>query len=26
LMKRRGWYARVIKEGIVSSGDPVLLI
>ena len=26
LMKRRGWYARVIKEGIVSSGDSVLLI
>jgi len=26
LMKRRGWYARVIKEGNVSSGDPVLLI
>ena len=26
LMKRRGWYARVIKEGIVSSGDTVLLI
>jgi len=25
-MKRRGWYARVIKEGIVSSGDKVLLI
>ena len=26
LMKRRGWYARVIKEGLVSSGDPFLLI
>ena len=26
LIKRRGWYARVIKEGIVSSGDSVLLI
>ena len=26
LMKRRGWYARVIKEGIVSSGDTILLI
>ena len=26
LMNRRGWYARVIKEGLVSSGDPFLLI
>ena len=26
LMKRRGWYARVIKKGLVSSGDPFLLI
>ena len=26
LMNRRGWYARVIKEGEVSSGDKVKLI
>ena len=26
LMNRRGWYARVIKEGQVSSGDKVKLI
>jgi len=26
LMNRRGWYARVIKEGQVSSGDAVKLI
>ena len=26
LMNRRGWYARVIKEGQVSSGDSVKLI